>query len=575
MSEGKTVHTHWLASWADPLGTRTFRWSEGSRDFLRSSVTKNSSAVIVNLLGLVMPLAMLQVYDRIIPSESTVTLTAVVLILILTTVLEAILRIARIYVDNFDAAKFSHNVLVDAFGRLLHPHASDIGLTTPRKAIDRLEAIARLGSFIGGPARQIAIDLPFSLIYFITIAIVGGWLVLVPLAIALVFGLFTFVFGSTLEEAVEQKDGQDTRVFDFVGQVLGGISTVKGLSTERLMMRRFERLGKKTARNTFNLVFAADRTQVMANSLGNVTTLSVVTVGAILAVEGTLTIGTLAACSLLAGRAVQPTLRLAGIWNEYQRTKLTMREASRIFELPALREEKASRHLKNAPEIRFSQVSFSLDPQGRTFQLGDLTIAPNSIVSLCGSNGSGKSSILKLIAGLREPDIGCVKINGMEASSYRCNFSNAIGIVSPESTIFHGTIIENLTLFGTGCGQEDALNVCDFLGLEDEIYKFPAGYSTELGGAAVESLPKGFIQRLILARAIAQRPKVLLLDEAHAFLDPTSDLKLRECLKDLQLSSTIIQVTNRPEHLALSHQNYDVTQAGILLPLPPLSGRAR
>lgn len=527
-------------------------------NLIKSSPSTHLSAIVVNILGLVMPLAMLQVYDRIIPNGASATLGAIIIILIVTAIIEAVLRIARLYVDNFNAAKFSHNVLVDAFGRIMNPLGEDIGLLTPRKAIDRLEAIARLGNFLGGPARQIAIDLPFSLIFFVAIAIIGGWLVLIPISIAVIFGAITFGFGRALERAVEQKDQQDTRVFDFVNEVLSGITTIKGLSTERMMMRRFERLGRTSAKNTFDQIVAADRAQIIAGTLGNVTTISIATVGAAIAMEGSITIGTLAACSLLAGRAVQPTLRLAGIWNEHQRSKLTLREAKRIARLPQIAKVKTSEVLSCAPNVCFSDVNFSLGDGALNFDGLDFEITPNSIVSFCGPDGVGKSCIAKLISGLMQPASGQITINGINAAIYRTSYSNSIGYVSPETEIFHGTILENLTLHGSACDHETALQTCELLALDNEIFSFADGYATELGGTAVETLSKGFIQRLIIARALAQRPRVLILDEAQTFIDARSDQKLRDYLKDLQFDSTIILITNRRDYLDLSDTIFDV-----------------
>lgn len=547
------------AAWDQAAGCGLGRLNIPHSDLVRPTSTVYLSAVTVNLLGLVLPLSMLQVYDRIVPNAAEATLSALVILLVITVLIEAILRISRLQIDYFNAAKFSHNVTVDAFGRMLNPYAEGGLRLSPRKTIDRLDSIAKLGSFLGGPARQIAVDLPFSLVFFLTIAIVGGWLVMIPIVIAGIFGVMTFLQGRILEETVERKDAQDTRMFDFFTEVLGGISTVKGLSTERLMMRRFERLGRTSATNTFEHIVQSDRAMIMAGSLGNMTTIAIATIGATMAIDGSITVGTLAACSLLAGRAVQPTLRVAGIWNEYQRTKLTLREASKVFSLPQLDPVQTTKKYDHAPEIRLIDIWCSTGPGRPEFRDVNLTIAPNEIVSFRGPNGVGKSTILKLIAGLRVPENGRVSIDGMDARWFRSKFINSVGFVSPETEVFHGTILENLTLSGTGCNQEKALQTCQMLGLEDEIYRFPEGYSTELGGTAVEALPKGFIQRLILARAMAQEPKILILDEAQGFLDANSDRMLRECLKDLQFTSTIVLVTSRTEYVDLSDRVFDVS----------------
>lgn len=520
------------------------------------------SAVTVNLLGLVLPLSMLQVYDRIIPNVAEVTLGALVLVLVIAVGLEAVLRISRLQIDHFNASKFSHNVTVDAFGRLLNPHGQTSAKLSPRKTIDRLESIARLGGYLGGPARQVVVDLPFSAVFFLTIGIVGGWLVLIPIAIAAIFAMITVMHGRALERTVDSKDANNARIFDFITEVLSGISTVKGLSIERMMMRRFEHLGGASAVDTFNHIVASDRAMIMAGSLGNLTTVAVATSGATMVVNGSITIGTLAACSLLAGRAVQPALRVAGIWNEYQRTKLALREASKVFAMATLDSLDTTTKCERAPEIRLLDVHHEMGPGRPAFQKIDLSIAPNDIASFCGPDGTGKSTLLRLIAGLQEPTSGHVLVGGMNARTFRSCYRNSVGLVSAESEVFQGSIIDNLVLFGAGCSQETALRTCQILGLEDEIYRFPDGYATELGVGAAETLPKSFIQRIVLARAFAQQPRLLIVDEAQGFLDFASASKLREALKDAQIQSTIILAGNQSDYLEISNRIFDVSKIG-------------
>lgn len=546
-------------------GSACGQWELGEHKLPHTSLLKPTpeiylAATAINVLGLALPLSLLQIYDRVIPNAAEATLGALVLILVAAISIEAILRISRLQIEHFNAAKFSHNVTVEAFGKMLNPYAGDTAKQSPRKLIDRLDAMARLGGYLGGPARQIAIDLPFSAVFFLMIGIIGGWLVLIPIAVAAVFVLLTYLHGRLVEKSVERKDAHDTRLFDFITEVLGGISTVKGLSTERMMMRRFESLEKTSAANTFEQIIGSDRAQIMAGSLGNITTIAITTVGAPMAVDGSITIGTLAACGLLAGRAVQPTLRVAGIWNEYQRTKLTLRETSKILALPSLDRSETASEYPHAPEIKFSGVDCSTGPGRLEFQDVELTINPKEIVSIVGPTGVGKSTLLHLIAGLREPEAGRVLIDGMEARSFRSGFANSIGFVSAETEIFQGTILENLLLFGAGKNQDTAMRTCQILGIEDEIFKFPDGYSTVLGRSAVEALPKGFIQRLVLARAISQQPRILILDETDGFLDMKSDLLLRENLQDLSFSSTLVLVSSRPDYLKLSTRIFDITR---------------
>lgn len=516
------------------------------------------SIVIINVLGLVLPISILQVYDRVIPNSSNSTLFAIGAILVAAALFEAALRIARLYIDSVNSAKFSHNISVSALRRLLAQQSTDLWKQPTSKILDRLDAVARLGTFYGGMARQVVIDLPFSAIYFIAIWMIGGVIVVVPVAILVFFGLMTLFYGRVLGQTISEKDAQDSKNFDFISEVLVGISTVKGLATESFMMRRFERLEKASARLTYDLIEASDRGQILAGTLGNITVISIATVGAVLAMQGEMTIGSLAACSMLSGRAIQPILRVAGVWNEYQATKLTLRDAAEIFSGSEKCAERIDHRATEAPDISMERVCHFPEHGHSEFRDVSMRIRAGDIVSICGPDGVGKSTLLRLFSGLVEPSEGTVLIAGARASTYRNAYTNAIGYVSHETQVFHGSILENLTLFGVGCSQEAAFATCQLLGLEEEIFRLPTGYETRLGSAAVEVMPAGFIQRILIARAVAQKPSVLILDEAQSFLDGTSDLRLRECLRDMRMITTIILVTNRPDYVEMCDKIFDV-----------------
>ena len=531
------------------------------------------SIVIVNLLGLVLPISILQVYDRVIPNAADATLTAIVLILLITAFCEATLRISRLYIDTASAARFSHNITVDALNRILNAPAGKLWSEPPSKILERLEAVARLGNFFGGTARQITIDLPFSLVFLGTIALVGGWIVLVPIAIMLIFGAATMLYGQVLADTIATKDQQDSRNFDFINEVLGGIATIKGHATEGFMLRRFERLSRTSAKLTYDLIAASDRAQIMAGTLGNITIIAIVSVGAIMAIDGSMTVGTLVACSMLSGRAIQPALRVAGVWNEFQRTRVTLRDAAELFAFPTPREHAGSEVCSSPPSIRVSGMTHIPKADQKGFQDLSLEIEAGNIVCISGPDGAGKSTLLKLLAGLDEPQIGEVELAGMPASEFRHRYRNSVGYVSPETKTFHGSILENLTLFGAGCAQEDALAIAQLLGLEQEIYRFPKGYATLLGGSAVEAMPPGFIQRVLIARALAQKPRLLVLDDAQTFLDQQSDISLRECLHDLRRTTTILIVSNKPEYIAMSDQVVDIWSGHAKIRQKPVAPR--
>ena len=532
--------------------------------FLRTPASIYWSILVVHGLSLVLPLVILQVYDRVIPNSSDETMLALFVIVLLTIILDSALKISRAYIDSINSAQFAYNISVDAISRILHSPEASVFNEPAQRTSERLEKISRLGGFLGSTSHQVLIDLPFSLFFFLAIGFIGGWIVLVPVTLAVTFGLMTYWHGRQLERIIQGKDEQDRRVFDFIAEILEGISTIKGLSSEPLMLRRFERLEKGAARWTYDLIAASDRAQVMASTLGNLTIAAVVSFGALMAINGYMTIGTIAACSMLAGRAIQPAMRVAGTWNELQRVKLTMSEAKAIVELPRPQHSPPENFVVEPPTVMLSEIAPDRRGDDPGYRKIDFAIASGDLVCVMGPDGAGKSTIGRMIAGFEKPGCGAITIDGMAVGEYRRAFANSVGYVSPETEVFKGSILDNLTVYGTACDHDAAITTSRLLGLDDHINRLPAGYQTKIGSSAVEAMAKGFIQRILVARAVGQWPGLLILDEADTFLDDAAHSKFREFLLDLRGVITIVLVTDREDLRAIADVTLQIDRDGFV-----------
>ena len=159
----------------------------------------------------------------------------------------------------------------------------------------------------------------------------------------------------------------------------------------------------------------------------------------------------------------------------------------------------------------------------------------------------------------------------------------------PQSPIFFkGTILDNLTLFGRGPSAQDAYGAVALVGLDRDINRLPRGYASELGEGVAETLPPGLLKRLALARALAVRPDILILEEPQAFLDAVADREQIACLGRIRGLATIIMITSRPSYVAIADRAFEcrdrriveiparhaITDAGTPLASPAERGRA-
>lgn len=529
-----------------------------------------AASIAINTLGLALPLSIMQVYDRVIPHSSGETLLALLSALIVVVIVDGALKIARAYMSAWVAARFTQVSMVSAFERVLYAPRAAFTADPPARHLQRLQAVQRLGDFYGGRSRLLLLDLPFVFLFLAVLALIGGWLVLVALAVVAAFAIATVHIGRKLRAAHESRDRQDAKIHDFLADALTGITTLKGHAMEPMLLRRFERLQRSAAEIDYEAIELAILSEAKVTALGNVTMIAMVTVGAVLAIAGDMTIGTLSACTMLSGRAIQPILGAASLWNEVQKMRLGLDHVRELFALPEREHAiEAASEPRAAPAVRILGLGHRIEDR-TILEAGDIELPAGAITAFTGDDESGKATLLHLIAGEGRPTRGEIHIDGEEPGLYRTRHPGAIGIVAQNPVFFRGTILDNLTLFGDGPTADEARNAAAFVGVDRDIARLPSGYDMRLGEGVSETLPTGFLKRLAFARALALRPGLLLLDEPQAFLDQDADRQLLAALERLRGAVTIVMCTNRPSYLAMADRAWLCRGARIT----PLGGRA-
>ncbi len=533
------------------------------------------ASTALNILALALPIMILQIYDRIIPNNATDTLLLLVLGVGLALILEAFFRLGRSYITAYSGAKFDHLAGCRA---LSHAMGTDIVRFEKEAAgvyLHRFNSIESLKDFMSGNNLLVFIDLPFGIIFLFMVGYIGGVLVLAPILLLLVFAILTVLMGSGLKKALDERSTWDDRRYNFLIEVLTGIHTVKGLALEAQMVRRYERLQETTAGVIKKVAFQNGVAQSFGSVFSQITLISVAAFGSVLVINEVLTIGGLAACTLLSGRALQPLLRAMGVWTHYQNIKLSKKRVNSLLSLPQEKESRDSfansetvLNFQMLPKseiggrLAFEQVSFGYGgDEADLFQDMDAQFFSGSTTAIAGPNGSGKTTLLWLAMGLIAPTQGRVLLNGEDMAYLpKEEIHNRIAYLPQNGTIFHGTIMENLTMFRKGSSIDRAITLSIGLGLDDTIKRLPLGYDTIVGDGAADSLPGGIRQRIAIARALVNEPEIILFDEANTSLDAAGDEILKNAMFQLKGKSTIILVSHRPSLLKIADQGYKITR---------------
>lgn len=513
------------------------------------------ASVLVNLMSLVLPLAVMQVYDRIIPRMALETLSALALTIAGVVILEAVLRVARGYVVSWQATSLAWQVHRDLLGRLLAMPDAQIDRESASRMLDRVQALMTYAEWHGSPSRLVLVDVPFVILFLGLMALIGGWLAAIPIALFLLLGLAALRRGEDLRRASAERATEDMKIRDFLIETLTGLTTVKAGAMEAQMLRRFERLQEGLAARTSRIIRLGEEAQAFAGLLSNLTQMVTVTWGAVLVIQGVLSVGTLACCVMLAGRAVQPLLRCIAVWNELQSVMVGLDEAAPLLALPPADGKNETERPSGALPVSLRTVSLSRREGGALIlENATLHVPAGTILAVSGRDGAGKSTLVEALCGRVRPVSGEILVGGCALPDERDLVKDGIALVQSTPATVRGTIIDNIAMYRIGEEREITREAARLIGLEADINKLPLGYDTPLGEGVTAELPPGLVQRIVIARAIARRPGLLILDEANGALDLRADQLLARGLLRLRGHTTILIVTNRPSFAQIADQ---------------------
>lgn len=528
-------------------------------------------SVLLNLMAVALPIFTLQVYDRVLPNAASDTLLMLTILLFTVLIGEGAMRGIRSALASWAGARFEHNAGCAGIERLLGAQYRAAGADTAGTHLERLGAIDRLREFYANQGAIIAIDLPFALLFTAIIWIVGGPLAWVTAFVFIAFAMVAGVIGRILHAAVDSRAESDKRRTSFMIEVLSSITTIKAMTMERLMMRRYERLMDGASTAAFRVTFLSAMSQALGSFFSNLAIVVVLVYGSLLVIDSQMTVGQLACCSLLAGRVMQPLLRAMGIWSNFQSIRLAEAQIGRLHALP--QEPGGLQRQANVVKdgrLEFRDVSVDDGAGPPLLDHVNLTITAGETIGIVGADTSDRSAVLLLIAGLLRPTGGEILYDGvpLKPTDPRPG-PDEIGLLPHLATVFQGSLIDNLTMFRRGPAADTALRLAEQLGLDGYVATLANGYDTMVSGGQTETLPGGVRQRIAIIRALVEQPRIILFDESNNGLDRASNERLLQLLAELKGKATIVLVSYQPSVLRLADRIFEL-QDGKLVSRPPV-----
>jgi ATP-binding cassette subfamily B protein len=506
--------------------------------------------IVASVLQMALPVFTQVIVDRVLVDRDVGLLHLLIVGMIGVVVFMGLASLLQRYLLSFAAVRLDSSTLDYLTRRLLDLPMSYFSTRRTGDIQRRLAGMRNVREFIvqqGVAALTAAVQLMTTLLlmFIYSPPLFGVFLLTAPIYIVLMR------FSSrVLKPLFDDLEGSYGRYSSYQIDAIKGIETVKSLGGEgafrELMLDQFNRLGRRR--------FTADFTVMSYEAvLQLVTVLSVILflwAGAVQVLDGHLTVGALVAFNALVALANGPIVTLLSVWDRFQMTTVLLGRLDDVFESEP---EQGMDRSRLRPvrtlegHITLRNVGFRYGgPESPPILDGiSVDIAPNTTVAIVGRSGSGKTTLVKLLSGLLEPTDGTILYDAVDMKSlnYR-DLRRRIGFVLQENHLFSDTIARNIA-FGESEPDIDAVIwAARAASAHDFIDRLPLGYDTPVGESGL-AISGGQRQRIAIARALYQRPPILIFDEATSSLDTESERAVKESIDSLLEGRTSFVIAHR------------------------------
>ena len=507
-------------------------------------------SAMINILTIAGSLYLMMVYDRVLPSQSLATLFSIF----------GMIAVAYLFYGLFDVMR--SRMLADVASSLDRSLSGRVQIIESRIALERPEArekispsrdLDQLRSFLASAGPPALIDLPWILFFLLILTLVHYWLGLVTLV-----GMIALAGLTLVAERVTNKHVAAVNEAAGKRRVLGDRQWRHAEAIAALGMRDRLMLQWRQVHHDF-----LDQQAVMSDTLtalGGISKVSrmflqslVLTVGAILVINGQATAGVIFASSILSGRAMAPVDSAIANWKNFVAARLSW---GRLENLLGQVAPTAERTALPPPERVLGVEALSLAPPGvqrPTVSGVNFQVEAGQVLGVIGPSASGKSSLVRGIVGVWRPSAGAIRLDGASIQQWDAEtLGGYLGYLPQSVELFAGTIAENIARFEVDAPSDIVIAAAKAAGAHEMIVAMPGGYDCPISEDGL-TLSAGQRQRIALARALYRDPFLVVLDEPNSNLDPEGEAALaRAVMAVRQRGGIVLLVAHRREILGVT-----------------------
>jgi len=526
-------------------------------------------SLVSTTLGMIQPYFSKIVIDRVLLGGMSSLLAPLLGLMIVLLIAGFAIRFANNYIYTRYSARFLFALREDLFG---HLHRIPLRFFNQKKIGDIYSRISSDMAEVQGVVTDIFPQYLFNCLTFVLTIAVLLWLnwpmALLSLIILPVCLLLVTIIRPKLLALSKSVTEANADIAHFLFESLNSTSLIRAYGAEPAESQKLNEQQNRLLR--FLL-----RYQILGASSGSISilfvtinTLIVFGYGGLLVLDGSITVGSLVAFSIYQGRLLGP---LQGIMDGYlaiQKTKIALFRVREILDIPKSIIGSGSRTIESrqfAGEICFDGVRFGYEPATPLFENLSLTIPAGRVTALVGPSGVGKTTVCHLILRLIDPDAGRITLDGIDLKDLDMDwYRKQIALVSQDTVLFHTSIMENIRFASPGAGHDAVIAAARAACIDDFIKTLPDGYDTNVGDRGLR-LSGGQKQRISIARAILLDPKILILDEATAFIDTGVEERLRQAIRQLMQNRVVLVVSHRRSTISGADQIISMDHGGRII----------
>jgi len=525
------------------------------------------ASFLINLFVMATPIFTLNIYDRVVPNNAIDTMWVFATGIIVLYTFDMVLKFLRSYfLEN--AAKKSDIIM----SSIIFEQVMNLKMTERPSSVgsfaSNIKDFDSIRGFFTASSIATMIDLPFTIIFIFIIYLLGGWIVAIPIMSALIIFTYSLIIRKPMQKSIESTYEASALKNAVLIESLTALETIKALGISGHSQWKWEEATGSVAQKGLHSKILSNSISTFVNYIVQLNTVAMI-IGGVYAIGAKeLSMGGLIAVVMLGSRMLAPLAQISSLISNFEQTKTAYTAINNIMQLEV--ERKDTKKFVQRPtfsgKIEFKNVSFTY-PNTDKKVLDDVSfiIHPKESVGIIGTNGSGKTSIEKLILGLYEPTEGSILMDGIDIKQIDpADLRSGISYVPQDVMLLKGTVKDNIIVRLPDASDEEILKASALSGTKRFVDIHPMGFDMPVGERG-DGLSGGQKQSISIARAFVKFSPIVLLDEPTNSMDSTSENNFIKAMIKHKEDRTMIIISHKNSLLNITNRLILLEQGKIII----------